>query len=73
MAVGASESRLTGAAEVPSRQADAAAVGTAHIGGDVPHPLLGAIGCHSYGATVNHLRCEKWKKKEEMISRKLEW
>lgn len=54
MAVGASESRLTGAAEVPSRQADAATVGSAHIGRDVPHPLLGIVGCHGNRATVNH-------------------
>lgn len=55
MAVGSREARLTGAAEVPGRQADAASVGTAHIGRDVPHPLLGVICCHSNCATVNHL------------------
>lgn len=55
MAVGASESRLAGAAEVPGGQADATAVGAAHIGRDVPHPLLGVIGCHGNGAAVNHL------------------
>lgn len=55
MAIGACESRITGAAEVPGRLADAAAVWSTHIGRDVPHPLLGVVGCHSYSATVNHL------------------
>lgn len=70
MAVGAGESWVTGAAEVPGRQADAAAVGAAHIGGDVPHPFLSVISCHSNGAAVNH--CGRNEEKESM-SANLEW
>lgn len=54
MAVGASESRLAGAAEVPSRQADAATVWPTHIGRNVPHLLLGVISYNSNSAAVNH-------------------
>ena len=68
MAVGASESRITGAAEVPGSEADAAAVRSTHIGRDVPHPLLGVVGRDGNGATVNHLGGEKdtisWNKLE---------
>lgn len=54
MAVGAGESRLTGAAEVAGGQAHAAAVGAAHVGRDVPHPSLGVVGRHGNRAAVNH-------------------
>lgn len=61
MAVGASESRLAGAAEVAGRQADAAPVGAAHVGRDVPHPLLGVVGRHGNRAAVDHFRTQKCK------------
>lgn len=54
MAVDPGESRLARAAEVPGRLADAAAVGAAHAGRDVPHPLLGVVGGHGDGAAVDH-------------------
>lgn len=54
MAVCPSESRLTGAAEVAGRLADAAAVRSADIGRDVPHLFLGAVGRYGNGAAVNH-------------------
>lgn len=49
-----SEARFTGTGEVPSRLADAASVGAAHIGRDVPHPFLCVVGGHSDSTTVNH-------------------
>lgn len=49
-----SEARFTGTGEVPSRLADAASVWAAHIGRDVPHPFLCAIGGHGDSTTVNH-------------------
>lgn len=64
MAVGAGESWVTGAAEVPGRLADAVAVGAAHIGGDVPHPLLCVVSRHSNSAAVNH--CGRNEEKESM-------
>lgn len=66
MAVGASESRITGAAEVPSRQADAAATRSTHIGWDVPHPLFSVVSCDGNSATINHLGKRNEK---EMISK----
>ena len=54
MAVGPAEARLAPAAEVSRRLADAAPVGTAHVGGDVPHPLLGVVGRHGDSAAVDH-------------------
>lgn len=54
VAVGAGESRLTRAAEVPGRKADAAAVRAAHVGRDVPHPFLGVVWGHRDGAAVDH-------------------
>lgn len=53
MAVGPAEARLAPAAEVPRRLADAAAVGAADAGGDVPRPLLGVVGRHGDGAAVD--------------------
>lgn len=54
VAVGPGESRLARAAEVPGGPADAASVGAAHVGGDVPRPLPGVVGRHGDGAAVDH-------------------
>lgn len=62
MTVDAGESMITGAAEVACRLTDAAAVWSAHVRRDVPHPSLGVVGRHGNSATVNY--CQNIYEKE---------
>lgn len=54
VAVRPGEPRVTGAAEVPGRQTDAAPMGSTDVRRDVPHTFLRVVGCHSDRAAVNH-------------------